>query len=91
MNPEHLSQLPEPVRATLAQLEAQFTAEDRQLEQAVLAALRKAHASARILAVCDALRVQHPTLTHRFIVRAAALFVGVNERYVNKLYYRRRG
>ena len=86
---EHLTQLSEPVRATLAHLEALFREEDRRLEAAILAAAREAHLASRVPQLCDALAQQHAALSQRAIFRAVALFTGMHPRHVARLFYRR--
>jgi hypothetical protein len=89
MIPEHLTQLPEDVRTTLSKVEAQFAADDRRLEAAILAAARDSRLAARVPTLCDAVLAQHPLLSKRYIFRAVALSTGLHERHIARLFYRR--
>ena len=86
---EHLSQLPEDVRITLAVVEARYAEDDRRLEAAILAAARDSRLAARVPGLCDALHAQHPGLSQRFSFRAVALSTGLHERHIARLFYRR--
>jgi hypothetical protein len=84
---EHLTQLPEDVRAVLQRLECQFHEEDRRLEQAILATVRQSRLAARVPALCETLAERCPAMSRRSIFRAVALFTGLHERHVARLFY----
>ena len=97
---DHLLDIPEPVRKSLAEIFSPWAirddridaaldllVEDNHARQQVSRALRLAKNRHRIPELCGQMMRQHPHISHRQVFRAISLFLGLNVRTVQRRFY----
>ena len=100
---EHLTQVPDPIRATMSQAFAQWARQDLGVEHLLDLTLQNEHITRQVLAalvasanavrvpeLCQVVHAAHPEISWRQVFRAVGLFCGLHDRHVQRLHYARR-